>query len=123
MNDLEKAADRVGLVGMRLLRKLEQAVRELDRGTQTVREKTKTDTGEIVTETVRLTGEKGAVDRGGLKQLTGVLKDLQDILLLDPQMDVREREARLRKLERDLDSGAEEGVTVVLEGETEDFAG
>lgn len=121
MNEGEK----VQKVALRLLRKLEQAVRELDMGTVTRKEKVKTEAGEVTTELIQpLAGERGVVDRGGLKQLTGVLKDLQDILLQDPTMEVREREAKLRKLEMELnrDPGAE-GVSVVLEGEAADYAG
>ena len=64
------------------------------------------------------------VDRAGLKQLTGILKDLQDILSRDGSLDTRERQARLQKLEQELNREPEgEGITVVLEGEADGFAG
>lgn len=62
-------------------------------------------------------------DRGGMKQLTGVLKDLQDILSpADPTVQ-RERELKLRRLEKELDGAGDTGITVMLLGEAEEFAG
>ena len=59
-----------------------------------------------------------------MKQLTGVLKDLQDILSRDDSLDAREREMKLQKLEQELNRVPEaEGVTVILEGEAEHYAG
>jgi len=117
--------DRVGEAAGRLLERLEQAVRELDAATVVHREKVKNAEGEHTTEYVeRLPRKKGLVDRGGLKQLTGVLKDLQEILARDPALDSRERELRLARIERELDAASEcDGLTVVLEGEAEDYAG
>lgn len=115
--------ERVRGVAGRLLERLEQAVEELDKGTVTCREREKTEKGEKVTELIKAKG-KGVVDRAGLKQLTGVLKDLQDILSRDGSMDARERELRLQKIEQELNREPDsEGVTVVLEGEAEDYAG
>lgn len=118
------AGERVGLVAQRLLDRLEQAAAELDAVTVTCRRKEKTAEGETVTEhTEKLPRKKGLIDRAGLKQLTGVLKDLQEILLRDPSLDLREREARLLRLERELSQEVNaDGVTVVLEGETEGFS-
>ncbi len=117
--------ERVGEVAERLLERLEQAVRELDAATVMHREKVKTSEGERTTEYVeRLPDKKSLVDRSGLKQLTGVLKDLQEILVQDPEMDSRERELRLSRIERELNAASQDdGVTVVLEGEAEDYAG
>lgn len=115
--------ERVRGVAGRLLERLEQAVEELDKGTVTCREREKTEKGEKVTELIKAKG-KGVVDRAGLKQLTGVLKDLQDILSRDGSMDARERELRLQKIEQELNREPDsEAVTVVLEGEAEDYAG
>lgn len=126
MTDTELAAGRrITETAERLLGKLEQAVKELDAVTVLHREKARTESGETLTEyTVKYPRKKGMVDRGGLKQLTGVLKDLQDILLRDPELDLREREAKLLRLERELEQqGQAEGITVVLEGEAQDYAG
>ncbi|MGM9604933.1 MAG: hypothetical protein ACI3XG_07690, partial [Faecousia sp.] len=115
--------ERVRRVAGRLLDRLEQAAEELDRGTVVLREKRKTEDGEETREVVKA-GRKGIVDRAGLKQLTGVLKDLQDILSRDGSLDAREREMKLQKLEQELNREPEaEGITVVLEKEAEDYAG
>ncbi len=117
--------ERVGAAAERLLDRLEQAVRELDAATVIHRKKEKIDDEERVIEYVeRLPEKKSLVDRGGLKQLTGVLKDLREILDRDPEIDSRERELRLSRIERELDAASQgDGITVVLEGEAEDYAG
>ena len=122
---MEENWGRVQRAAGRLLDRLEQAVEELDRGTVVLKEKKKTEDGEEIREVTKA-GRKGIVDRAGLKQLTGVLKDLQDILSWDGSLNVREREARIQKLEQELnrDPAAEAGaITVVLEKEAEDYAG
>ena len=113
--------ERVRRVAERLLDRLEQAAEELDKGTVLLREKRKTEEGEEILELVKAR-RKGIVDRAGLKQLTGVLKDLQDILSRDSTLESREREAKLRRLEQEL-YREPEGITVVLEGEAEEYAG
>lgn len=119
----EAGLDRVQLAAQRLLDRLEQAVEELDKGTVLLREKRKTETGEEIWELVKAK-RKGIVDRAGLKQLTGVLKDLQDILSRDGSLDAREREMKLQRLEQELNREPEaEGITVILEGEAEGYAG
>ena len=119
----DAALERVQRVAGLLLDRLEQAARELDKGTVLLREKRKTEFGEEVTELVKAK-RKGIVDRAGLKQLTGVLKDLQDIFARDGSLETREREARLQKLEQELNREPEEqGITVMLEGEAEHYAG
>lgn len=120
----EQISQRVNEAAGRLLDRLEQAVQELDAVTQSCREKKKTENGEVMTEyTRKLPRKKGLIDRGGLKQLTGVLKDLQDILTRDPELDSRERESRIKKLERELSDVREaEGITVLLQGEAEAYA-
>ena len=115
--------ERVRGVAGRLLERLEQAVEELDKGTVLLKQKRKTETGEETLELVKAK-RKGIVDRAGLKQLTGVLKDLQDILSRDGSLDARERELRLQRLEQELNRQPEaEGITVILEGEADGYAG
>ena len=104
-----------------LLERLEQAVRELDMGVETRRERSKDEAGEICFELHR-GRERGLVDRAGLKQLTGVLKDLQDILRQDDSMDARERELKLKQIERSLNAASDPGITVVLAGAAESYA-
>lgn len=112
-------------LAQRLLKSLERSARELDVCVLTHKEKTKTDTGELLLEySEKQPGVKGLVDRGGLKQLTAVMKDLQDILWADPDLDARERLLKLEKLKADVDAkSTETAVTVVLDGGVEDYAG
>ena len=117
--------ERVDALADAMLGCLERAVKELDMVTQSVREKSKLEDGaELVTDFERLLpGEKGIIDRGGLKQLTGVLKDIKDVLTLRSDADTREQEARIAKLQRDLDRETERAcVTVQLEGDSESYA-
>ena len=123
MEEAKTGLDRVQLAAQRLLDRLAQAVEELDKGTVLLREKRKTEDGEETWELIKAK-RKGIVDRAGLKQLTGVLKDLQDILSRDGSLDAREREMKLQKLEQELNRVPEaEGITVILEGEAESYAG
>ena len=123
MEEAKTGLDRVQLAAQRLLDRLEQAVEELDKGTVLLREKRKTEDGEETWELIKAK-RKGIVDRAGLKQLTGVLKDLQDILSRDGSLDAREREMKLQKLEQELNRVPEaEGITVILEGEAKSYAG
>lgn len=106
-----------------LLSALERAVEELDAVTVTRKEKVRSDTGEVNTEVQQvLPGETGLIDRGGLKQLTGVLRDMREIFGLQTELESREQLARLRKLERELEASEENGLTVTLERGVDDFA-
>lgn len=113
---LEEDAQRVRLAALGLLDKLEQAAAELDKGILTRKEKD----GETVFEIQKGKG-KGLVDRNGLKQLTDVLKDLQDILCQD-DLTTRERELKLKRLEMELSGAADSGITVELVGEAHAYA-
>ena len=122
---IDPRMERVDALADAMLACLERAVKELDTVTQNVREKAKLEDGaELVTDFERLLhDEKGIIDRGGLKQLTGVLKDIKDVLTLRSDADAREQEARIAKLQRDLERETERAcVTVQLEGESESYA-
>ena len=118
-----ESSDRVAAAAGRLLDRLEQAVAELDAVTQTCRRKIKTEDGEQTIEfTEKYPRKKGLVDRGGLKQLTGVLKDIKDVLMLRSEADTREQEARIAKLQRDLQKEElQSRVIVTMEGGCEEF--
>ena len=121
--DKRKTKKRAEGVAEGLLTALERAVGELDAVTVTRKEKVKTDEGEIQTEYERiLTGEPGLIDRGGLKQLTGVLKDMREILGLQSELERQEQLARLKKLERELNQ-EEAALTVSWEDGTDGYAG
>ena len=120
--DKRKTKKRAEGVAEGLLAALERAVGELDAVTVTRKEKAKTDDGEIQTEYEQLLpGEAGLIDRGGLKQLTGVLKDMREILGLQTELEQQEQRARLKKLEREL-SQEETALTVSWEDGIDGFA-
>ena len=121
--DKRKTRKRAEGVAEGLLTALERAVGELDAVTVTRKEKVKTDEGDISTEYQQiLTGEAGLIDRGGLKQLTGVLKDMREILGLQTELERQEQLARLKKLERELNQ-EEAALTVSWEDGTDGYAG
>ena len=66
-------------------------------------------------------GGTGAVDRAGLKQLTGVLKDIKDIFSIADPAEEQEKHLRIARLEQDLD-GQSRTVTVTMAEEAEDYA-
>lgn len=116
---------RVDTIADSLLTKLERAVEELDIVTVNCREKVKTEEGEQTRDYQRLMREEpGIIDRGGLKQLTAVLKDIKDVLMLRSEADIREQEARIAKLQRDLErrETEESKVIVTMEGECGEYA-
>ena len=120
--DKRKTKKRAEGVAEGLLTALERAVGELDAVTVTRKEKLKTDEGEIQTEYEQiLSGEAGLIDRGGLKQLTGVLKDMREILGLQSELERQEQRARLKKLERELNR-EEAALTVAWEDGTDGYA-
>lgn len=80
-----------------LLEKLHQAIGELDQNCTVRKVKTKDGNTETTLE-IRETEPGGTVDRAGLKQLTGALKELQTIRGDMPALERREREARIESL-------------------------
>lgn len=117
---------RINRLANRLIDKLEKAVEELDMKTVTMKNTMKTGPMKVTTEYKKLDREaEGPVDRAGMQQLTGVLRDLKSILDVRSDLDRQEQEARIEKLRRDAkdDDGKNRTVTVKLEGEMDDFAG
>ncbi len=112
---------RIQRAAEQLLDKLEQATTELSMGTSTRREKRRQEDGEVLFELCTAEGS-GCVDRAGLKQLTSVLKDLQDVLSREPESLRAEQELKMQRLSRELGGEEENGVTVVLQGEAESYA-
>ena len=104
-----------------LLRKLQKAVEELDMEVVAVNEKTKTEKGERVEKFLEAKSG-GLVDRSGLRQITGALKDLSE--LDNVTMDLREQEARIAKLRREagFEQTGQTGVVLLprTQGEAEE---
>ena len=93
-----------------LMEKLRQAIGELDISPVTRKVKTKEGNTETTLE-YRDAEPGGTIDRGGLKQLTGALKELQAIRGDMPALERREREARIESLCRGASVPEEEEQT------------
>ena len=50
-----------------------------------------------------------------LKCYSGVLRDLQDVLDLRPELDIREQEARIEKLRREAEKDTDTGTEIAIE--------
>lgn len=113
-----------GIAG-RLMDKLEKAVEELDAVEEIVAITEKTDTSEKTTKFARVrSGEQGTVDRLGIKQITNALRDLKAIMDVKSSLDEEEQRARIEKLRKDAAQEQTTGsVTVVLDGDINEFAG
>jgi len=108
--DEYKEASAVEVLADRLLEKLSQAIGELDCNPVTRKVKTKEGNTEITLE-YRESEAGGTVDRAGLKQLTGALKELQAIRGDIPALERREREARIESLCRGVSLPEQEEMT------------
>lgn len=95
----KQAAAKVGDLADKLLVKLEKAIDELDLQVTTHKIKTERGSTEETTE-FRVAVPGGVVDRAGLRQLTGALKDLKIIKDEISDLERREREARIEALRR-----------------------
>lgn len=115
----------------RLLRKLEQAIDELDLQMCKHTDKEKIieynnperpdkPTKEIIHEEEKLLEVKCIIDRQGVKQIASALKDIKEIKMLQSSLDKQEQEARIAKLRADTAKGeasADDELTVVFEGD------
>ena len=95
-----------------LMQKLAQAIGELNLEVTTRKVKTKDESGEITTEVREVT--ESIIDRGGLKQLTSVLKELQAIKGEYPALEMREKEAKIESLCRGAGFDADREDTGVI---------
>ena len=120
---------RVAFVTDRLLTMMEKAVEELDvqtvKRTKRVKEieynnaqRPDKPTREMIVDDEELVAREAPVDRAGLKQMTSALKDLKEVLRAE--LDVREQEARIAKLEQQLNEVEDDEIR--LEPEAEEFA-
>lgn len=79
-------SEKIKRLAKKLLKKVAISIEQLDAVVVTYKERSKdAATGADIQKerTEILADEKGLIDRGALKQLTGILKDLQDILGAD----------------------------------------
>lgn len=127
-----KKLERVEGLTDELLEKLERAIQELDvqpvKRVQKVRqieyrnaERPDKPTKEIIHEEEQLVRAETVVDRRGVKQLASALRDLKEVQMLKSELDRREQEAKIAKLQRQSAPEAEaQGITVVFAGQTEE---
>lgn len=116
----------------KLLDKIEQAIEELD--IQLYKDVIKTKeieynntlrpdkpTKEIIHEEEKVLEVKTIVDRSGLKAIASSLRDIKEIQMLKSELDNKEQEARIKKLEKEAmadDNGSAE-VKVTMVGDIE----
>ena len=63
------------------------------------------------------------VDRQGLRQITGALKDIKDIQMIRSEADLREQEARIAKLRKEAEREEEsKDVKVEISSELEEYS-
>lgn len=120
-----RRAAKVDALADKLLLKLEQAIDELDLNVTT--HKIKMEQGNTEkTSTYRMVEPGGVVDRAGLRQLTAALKELQEIKGEMSELSRREREARIQKIEAEVQAAKDDAApvefTVCLEGELAEYA-
>lgn len=100
---------RINRLANRLIDKLEKAVDELDMKTVTMKNTVKNGPVRITTEYKKIERESGGpVDRAGMQQLTGVLRDLKAILDVRSELDRQEQEARIEALRAKYGAGNED---------------
>lgn len=63
-------------------------------------------------------------DTQSIKHLTSALKDLKEIKGFKSDADMREQEARIAKLQREVDAGSElpENITVTIKGDLDEYS-
>ena len=103
----------------RLMGKLAQAIEELNLEVTTRKTKIRDEDGETTAEALEV--HKSIIDRAGLKQLTSVLKELQTIKGEYPALELREREAKIESLCRNVGmDGSQEDTGVILLAQRKD---
>lgn len=117
-------------IGDRMLEKVEESLEQIDmllceRTVST--KKTELDKDGIPYEktTTRksLSQKKGAIDRAGLRQLSAVLKDLREIGIFRSELDRKEQEARINKLQKDVGEEQKDKTVVFrLDNATDKYA-
>lgn len=119
----------------RLLTKLEQAIDDLDR--QIVRDVTKTKvieynnemrpdkpTKETIEEHEEVKDVSTIIDRAGIKAIASALRDIKEIQMLKSDLDQKEQEARIAKLQKDATvEDKTVDITVTFGSDAEEYSG
>ena len=61
-------------------------------------------------------------DKGAIRQITGALKDIKDIQMIKSEADIREQEARIRGLERQIEDDVGAQIDIIFADGTEELA-
>ena len=135
--DSKRKADRLTRIQDatdRLLDKIEQAITELDiqLAKETHKEKVieynnsdrpDKPTKEIINETEKLIEYTSIIDRQGLKQIAAALKDIKEVQMLKSELDRREQEARIAKLQKEAEGEDDDNeIQVVITGRAKEYA-
>ena len=118
-----------------LLSKIEQAITELNIVLNTKTKKTKVieynnyerpdkPTKEIIDEEIEVVETSSIVDRTGLKAIASALKDIKEIQMLKSDADMREQEARIAKLHKEVkeEDKADKKIVVCIKGDADDYS-
>lgn len=110
---------RIYRIAGKLMDKLETAVDELDMDTVIVKQTIQDGKNKTTTERKTLEQRQGPIDRDGMQQLAGILRELKTVMDVRSALDRQEQEARIAKLQADADKGQEdstEEISVELGG-------
>jgi hypothetical protein len=133
----QKTADKLSRVADltdKLLNKLEKAIEELDiqlfKDVVKVKEieynndlRPDKPTKEIIHEEEKVIEVKTIVDRSGLKAIASSLRDIKEIQMLKSELDKKEQEARIAKLQKEAESEQTDNeIRVVIEGDLERYS-
>ena len=101
---------RIYRIAGKLMDKLETAVDELDMDTVVVKQTIQDGKNKTTTERKTLEQRQGPIDRDGMQQLTGILRELKTVMDVRSALDWQEQEARIAKLRADADKGQEDST-------------
>ena len=106
LHQISKAIDQLDIQVIRELRKEKELVYDHPQRTDKA-------TMETVVERETLTTIHGPIDRNGIKLLAAALKDVKEIQMLRDPLDIREQEAKIAKLQREVQSESDSGAILV----------
>lgn len=125
---------RINDITDKLLAKIERAVEELDivlyKSVEKIKEieynneeRPDKPTKEIIHEEENVNEVHTIVDRKGLKDIASALRDIKEIQMLKTELDKREQEARIAKLQKEAESEDEGNeIQVVITGKAKEYA-
>ena len=125
---------RINDITDKLLAKIERAVEELDivlyKSVEKIKEieynneeRPDKPTKEIIHEEENVNEVHTIVDRKGLKDIASALRDIKEIQMLKTELDKKEQEARIAKLQKEAESEEKDTkIEVVIGDGTEDFS-